>query len=145
MRHRWPTECVPSAELQDLVGKIFKDCTERISMEGIIKHPWLTSDGKLPSIHVSTPLREINEKLLKRCIDLGLPPTELEKALRKGERNGLTATYHMLEAQEEDKQRRRQSPILPPPLAVAPLTPSPGKFVPTKRRSSGDRAQCIIA
>ena len=107
--YRWPPACVVSSQLQDLVAMIFQPSKTRVSMQGIIDHPWMTSNGQLRSLHVSSPRRPMDEQLLRRCVELGLPHAELEDSLMTGRNNMLTATYHMLEAQQEAAQRRRGS------------------------------------
>ena len=111
MRYKWPRACVVSNELQDLVAHIFQPLALRIAIEDIVDHPWITSNGQLESIHVSSPVRSIDAELLKRCAELGLPHAQLEDSLLRGEHNLLTATYHMLEAQKEAVQRRQGSNV----------------------------------
>lgn len=128
---------------------IFQPPTTRVSMQGIIDHPWITSYGKLRSIHDASPVRAIDEQLLTDCVELGLPRAELEESLMTGRNNMLAATYRMLEARQETVKRRRGS--------IALFGSSSGKVVPDSPSSvrvcnsrpepsvSPGRHQCTIA
>jgi serine/threonine-protein kinase SIK3 len=111
LRYYWPPNFEISADLQDLIQQIFRPAKTRCTMEDMIAHPWLNDGGKLKHITrlpLYVPSTILNESILLRMEDLGLPRESTEKSVLSTEYNQLRTTYVLLEFQLEEMLRRRR-------------------------------------
>jgi serine/threonine protein kinase len=82
--------------LNDLLSKIFVPASERITINGIKNHPWL-SGYTIPSyLPVRAAVQEINLILVDKIVSLGFEPNEILLSLYNNSNTQETAIYHLL-------------------------------------------------
>eukprot|EP00049_Salpingoeca_infusionum_P010048 m.170287 g.170287 ORF g.170287 m.170287 type:complete len:861 (-) comp14527_c2_seq4:491-3073(-) len=143
-----------SDSAKDLLERILKrDPEERLTMEELWEHPWVTNDGTEPPVDCDAVV--VDEAIHKRCFDelekMGLSIPHLHADLVQHRMSKATASYHLLydklvlEAKESEKDDEIQRLIAnlrgmtPTSSSTGTSSPSPTPFLflrgaPTKQQ-----------
>jgi len=107
-----------SSEFEDLITKIFqKDPTARISIDGIIHHPWTTkdlppiSDYELQGRDVVDAGTEESE-LLEKLKEFGFEQDVVLKSIQACEFNAITASFFLLRQKQKKAGTGGSCPVI---------------------------------
>eukprot|EP00339_Tiarina_fusa_P001421 CAMPEP_0117015030 /NCGR_PEP_ID=MMETSP0472-20121206/12083_1 /TAXON_ID=693140 ORGANISM="Tiarina fusus, Strain LIS" /NCGR_SAMPLE_ID=MMETSP0472 /ASSEMBLY_ACC=CAM_ASM_000603 /LENGTH=532 /DNA_ID=CAMNT_0004718737 /DNA_START=219 /DNA_END=1814 /DNA_ORIENTATION=- len=87
-----------SADCADLLRSMLENDTEkRITMDGIIHHPWVCKNWTFTEHSVSPPkIEKIEEHIATQLEELGFSVANVMESLRNNQFNQATATYNLL-------------------------------------------------
>lgn len=88
-----------SDEIRDLFMQIFQFSSMRISMENLLKHPWLNDNGKLPMvdrISLRSPTRHLDASVVAQMEDLGFSAADVSAAVLSDAHDQISTTYYLL-------------------------------------------------
>eukprot|EP00899_Mesostigma_viride_P024548 jgi/Mesvir1/5278/Mv15386-RA.1 len=91
-----------SPALANLITSMLQNRTEeRITMEGIMKHPWITNEGELPALEPCKPFRgqqlmPVVPEVIELMTGHGFSPDVVIASIRENAFSPITATYKLL-------------------------------------------------
>ena len=107
-RYGWPTKCSASASFRSLVSGIFKPIDQRLSLDGIVRHPWMLEDGgPVVSYHPANTKKDLDMDIVRQMEGYGFTQQEVQESL--GQTNQISATYYLLERKKKKCTFRRRS------------------------------------
>ena len=154
--YHWPKGHNCSPELKDIVKRIFQPTENRIDMEALLIHPWITNNGAMMAVE-RPPLKmdseTLDQEILSHMEELGFSTEMVTKALVDDAHNQITTSYYLLvhakELQDDTSEQVNDSsedtaPIHVPATATNSLAHP--EHEPARNVGRGkDSTHCIIA
>ena len=116
LRYDWPDakryRVTAGSDCKNLVDRIFQLVEDRLDLEGIIAHPFVTNNGALPEldrIRLESPIESLDHNIVLEMEVYGFTVREVRSAFGHHLRNQITATYWMLFNQQQALEERASS------------------------------------
>jgi len=140
-KYEFPPSITPKA--QDLIRQIFQvDPSKRISLAGIIEHPWTNQGYKsvvTADIYPSVP--EPDQRILDNMTAFGMNPSTVRNSLLTREFNQFTTTYYLLQKKSAREAYQRDMQGNNPPSMQPVPRPDPRHRA---RRFSTGPEDCVL-
>jgi len=105
--YRWPKTVKLSDSIKHLIGKIFVTSDKRISMDELMKHPWLNEGFDKPVEIIPSSVTVIDHDVIKTVeIKFGFRSADIYNSVVNNERNQFSMIYWIFKNFKEQKEAK---------------------------------------